>query len=448
MRLVSFNRAYSENRDALSIYFELEYNNIIKIHKTYYEYDEFINYLRNQNNVYQSDYPNVKDSEKEVDFESFCNFLISDKKIQKLSFYYDILKLIDQTRNNRVKDSIEYRNIIENTIEEINSYFYGCTFFINGEINEKDDSVDIIDEKFNIVYPNERNRYDRIVEPSLDNIYADIDNLKLVYRVYDVGQANCSAILSFNEENDYKVVCVFDLGCERRKRKNAALNDMLNKIDASTTIIISHFDSDHYNLIQNKQLPPTVRWLFSSTAPTSKKGSKIFQLLLTLATQKSRTGNIYYYNAPYQLSNYLRIEEKQDNNKDLYQSTVLNANSVISIIETEKNNILIPGDALYHDFPQGVYNTNYTVVLVPHHCCYYPDPSQMDPYTEKLKELVNNNPIGIVQCGNNTYGHANISHLNWYKKYCICNNGKIYDDNKKIINKFGNSNNKYIDFDL
>ena len=338
--------------------------------------------------------------------------------------------------------------INENTINQINDFFNGCTFFNTGEFIERDEIVEIIDRKFDIIYPNENNLNDRL-KPSLDNQYLDIKNLKLRYRVFDVGQANCSAILSFDqEEKDYTVACVFDLGCEKTKRNNTKLKNMIRKIDGSTTIVISHFDSDHYNLIQYTQLPPTVRWLFPSTPPKTKKGFKLFQLLLSIATKKSNTGKLYIYDGPYHLTNYLRIEEKQDNTKDLYQSTVLNANSVISIIETNKNRILIPGDALYHDFPQGVFNTYYTVVLIPHHCCYYPSPLSGDSYADIINKIVNNETIGIAQCGSNTYGHANISHLSWYKKWIICSGGTIYDDMKNVLQKFGVSKNTYIDFDI
>lgn len=442
MNLVNF-KYYSTGRNALSLYFELEFDNRIKIHKTYYEYDGFISYLINQNDYY----PNIRDSEKEVDFEYFCNLLISDDAIKRLTFYKEIINLIEKIDSNRFIKQNEYSIEIESTIDIINNYFYGCTFFDNGKIIEKDESVDLIDEKFSIVYPTEFNKDDRIMEPALYDDYLNIDNLNLKYRVFDVGQANCSAILNFDGENNYKVACVFDLGCEKEKRNNYALNDMLNKIDYSTTIIISHFDSDHYNLIQYNQLPPTVRWLFSSTPPKTVKGHKIFQLLLTEATKKTYSGKVYSYNAPYRLSNYLRIEEKQDNTKDLYQSTVLNANSVISILETRKNNILIPGDALYHDFPKGVFTTNYSVVLIPHHCCYYPSPGKRDSYANIIRQIVKYDPVGIAQCGKNKYGHANISHLNWYKNRIIWNEGKIYDDFKEIIS-FGNTNDSYIDFDL
>ncbi len=433
--LIIFNKLYSGKRNALSLYFELEFDNIIKIHRTYFVYNSFISYLKNQDNFY----PDIRDSELEVNIDDLYRLLNSDKTINKLTFY-DQIKLLFINSTNEPD--------LEQFVNRLNDLFYGCTFFDSGHIVEKDKSMEIIDNLFNIVYPTEENRYDRL-EPRLDDKYANIEDLRLKYRVFDVGQANCSAILSFDENGiDYKVACVFDFGCEKTKRNNVQLKDMIKNIDDSTTIIISHFDSDHINLIQYNRLPPTIRWLFSSTPPKSKKGYKLFQLLLSIATRKSSSGNIYIYDAPYRLSNYLRIEEKQDNSKDNYQSTILNANSVISIIETNKNRILIPGDALYHDFPQGVFNTDYTVVLIPHHCCYYPSPNSRDCYTNIINTIVSNTTIGIAQCGNNTYGHANVSHLSWYKNNYICDGATIYDNLKNPIKKIGMSKNRYIDFDL
>ena len=443
MKLFCYYRGYSDQRDTMSVYFEYKNRNI-EVHRTYYIYKQF---MRNFFSPEKARI-DIKDSIKifspqsfyefyeminEFDFVQLSNRINGNNRwrnafgnIENYEIEEDNWKLSDLKHRLRSCFESESFDQIEKIVDELNLLFYGYTLQNGGTLFGKDQQIIsnvnfCFEEAFGDGYS------DNVEEkPELPEVYQGYD-LDLFLRVYKVGQANCSALINKRADDDYDVISVFDLGCDRGNRNNRELINMVNKIDERTTIIISHFDSDHFNYIPYINPTNTKRWIFSENPPSSKKAYAVFQLLLSIAAGKSKNGTIYRYRPPYALSRYLTIDQKTDNSKDPNNSTLINANSIVSIINYNKK-VLIPADALYKDFRKtATSNAPYNYVLIPHHGCYYPRTSGC------IRALLNDDTVGILCSGKNSFHHASSSHLSNYPMVWCFNDASFYDDCKNSI---------------
>lgn len=417
MMLFCYYKVFSKDRDTMSVYFEYKNGNI-EVHRTYYIYEQFMNNFSSFEKAEfdMSDSVNaysIQEFLKMIEAFDFVNF--SNKTNGHEHDAFDNNKA-DLEKDNQtllgLRDRLLYnfdgenQDQIADIVDELNLLFYGYTLKNCGRLFEKDQRIiNHVDACFRDAFGDDY--WGDVVEtPELPADYLR-DDLNLSLRVYKVGQANCSALINKRDE-DYDVISVFDLGCDYNNRKNAELADMVNKIDDNTTIIISHFDSDHFNYFPYINPNKTRRWIFPEDPPKGKKAYAVFQQLLSIVGGKSKTGTVYRYKTPYSLSNYLTIDQKTDRSKDPYNSSLINANSIVSIINRTKK-VLIPADALYLDFRNTVTaSAPYDYILIPHHGCFYPSQSSC------INRLIKNDTIGILCSGKNRYGHASISHLSNY----------------------------------
>ena len=408
-RLLNYN---NPNLDTVSVYFE-KINKSVKailFLTNKKQFDGLIEgYNFNSNQYLQIEYESVNFSPEEIvillkNFEGIIDF------DYKEFLHIDNLEiLVDKL--NKVFDCYEY-SVTENEIYK-NEQLYN---FITRKIDKYYEFLDIKEKP----------------EFSLQD---SEDTENLVLRIFDVGQANCSALIKLNNNDTIeKVICVFDIGCQKEKRLNTKLNDMLNHISNESTIIISHFDSDHFNNYKSIKLNVTNRWLFPEHRPEKYRASKLYDALLAIASKKSFSGSVYSYSTPYKLSPYLTIYQNNLGKKDPYQSTDENANSIVCKISLNEKRALIPADALYKEFHKDIFDQPYDLVIVPHHCCEYSSKESSSLEIQNIfRSLVKNDTQAVVMCGKNTYGHANNSHLSWYSNSYFFSDSKIYDDSKRVI---------------
>ena len=427
-KLISFNRFFSGKRDTISLFFQYAGDNLIKVNKFYYKSETFILFLKNGFGL-DSDinYSNLRVSSFVIDRDKFLNSV--NELAQSISHFYpekarEIVEFINSYRhlefNNETDEEIESTE--EDLLLRLNRIVKGYQFSLTGDnqphyfnnnlINELDRTIEIV--------PHTQFPDDVAIPACLPKEYQDVDNPELFeFRVYSVGQANCSALIKYKsvEKSDYDVIAVFDFGLEGLK-KNRELENMIRKIDDRTTIVISHFDVDHINNIGRFELKTTCRWLFPEHEPTSQEGNLLYHELIRIASKKSISGtHVFSYKAPFSLSSYLRINQNTGKKKDYrYQSTLINAQCIISSLNINGKNVLIPADALYRDFPDDVFLLQYNYVLIPHHGCRYESPISHSHYSDNISKIVSSNPIGVLLSGRAgaKHGHANTNHLKWY----------------------------------
>ena len=438
-KITSYSLRWSNGCDCLSLYFEYIGSKQIQINKFYYNSESFISFLNENSFRERKNYGAIKTSSYTVEFHEFAESILYLSR----SLWYEypnkteaLIHHLDRLRMHIEVDQ-EQEEDIEAIIGDINQTLLG---YQRRFVRQFDEQIHYFNRQLeealehNIeLVPYVGNEDNCRIPACMPEEYRLIDNPELFeLRVYSVGQANCSALIKYkdNLKKDYNVVVVFDFGLESRKR-NSKLKEMINKIDENTTIIISHFDLDHINNIENFELYRTCRWLFPEHEPRTKQANLLYHDLIKTASQKSINGRqVFSYKAPYSLSNYLRINQNTDKhiNDRKYQSTLANAQCIISSLCINNTNVLIPADALYRDFPDDVFNYRYDYVLIPHHGCKYGDPSSVDPYFDKIRAIVNNDVKGVVMCGKggDRHGHANTTHLRWYNDVCAFSDAHFY----------------------
>lgn len=310
--------------------------------------------------------------------------------------------------------------------EGLNKAFFGYAYFPADHAFKEDASAHLFND-----YEDAISEGRALVRPVVEETITETPHLYEL-RVYSVGQANCSALIRYVDETkqDYSVVVVFDFGCANRKRGNPDLREMISKIDRDTTIVISHFDNDHFNNITELDLSKTMRWVFPNCLNyNAVRANKMFQALMAIARKKTSNGSIMVLRTPHALSEHIRLYQNQDpNHMDSFQSTPSNACSLVATIKSGTLSILLPADALYEEFPNEVLEDTFDWVLVPHHGCKYRGRSYSSGAINRL--LGRRHVKGVVQCGKNKYGHANVNHLSWYSNVSYFYGAVFYDDDK------------------
>ncbi len=433
-KLTSLNKKMCENRDALSLFFDVSDNNMIRVHRQFFIHNQYRQFLLSP--IINIDSLDLKETINEISYEGFVkllNQLISTdhRNSDEYLFFSELREKMGNGVVINAKDDIE----IENAISSINNIFAKYYYSINDKTFYKDiDNYDAANGMCNYSAYD----YDDFNEECKPEVFINDDELSLYeFRIYNVGQANCSALIKYvdEEHSDYKIIVVFDFGY-KKKRNNQSLDEMIKRIDENTTMVISHFHSDHINIITNHLMMHTNRWVFPDYPPTSVIGNKIFTTLLKVARGKTSSGILYRFPTPFNFSDNLTIDQYSGITKgDAHQSSLMNSKSLTCKLSIGNKDILIPGDALYEEIGDGLIlknNKKYDYILIPHHGCKYFGKSSIDP-TLKIRCFVGDETVGYVQCGKNSYGHANINHLSWYSEINSFDHSNFYDDFKNVV---------------
>ncbi len=447
INLFGFGKLYTKERDSLSLFFEYDRESSdINIYKVFYKNAEFLELFYGENAIEKLD---MYETKYIVSLETLINSLkfLLDRQyvfIQKPELVYNLERLL-----NRYVEAFEElsANEIDAFVNDLNDCFYPYRLSLTERSLVDDEIHNVIEDIINTIPFNPNHMDDFFDEclPVMERI-PDEESNKYEFRVFNVGQANCSALIKYTDDNKekYRVVAVFDLGCQKRYRSNRKLEEMISKIDSNTTIIISHFHSDHYNNIINHCNIDTNRWVFPKCDPSRHKAYKMFQALLLKAKNKTNSGTVYTFKAPYSFSSNLTIHQHLGIPRDSYQNgDIVNAESLVCELRLANKSILIPGDALYEEYDSINPVLPFDYILVPHHCCCYSSPEATPPGS-KIFSIIGKNTVGIVNCGENKYGHANLSHLSWFggNSYLFLGS-TIYDDKKR---PFAVSKEKGVDY--
>lgn len=424
-------------RDSISFYFEQSEDNSdnnrkFTIFRIYYNYDEYKKIIKNEFLDIDKEKINIKASPFEV-----SKIQLNDL-IEYLIYSNDEISMI---LRKEVSINQNFSNLSDDeVVEYLNLIFYKVYYDCKKARFIPDDTFENVDALYTKCIEN--NNIDNDYRPN--SYMNDFDGSNTyALRVYNVGQGNCSAIIKYTDKakSDYDVIMVFDFGLENGKN-NSDLNEMISKINHQIIILISHFDIDHINNVVNRLDLMTPWWIFPEYHGEGIKANKFFAVLLKVASKKTFSGIVPKYDGFLNLSTNIKIYQTKGK-MDPNQSTKANAECLVSIILTNRNNVLIPADSLYQEYDPRIFENHYDYVLIPHHCCKY-DTSLING-DKKIDNIIGSNTKGIVLSGKNDYGHANNNHLLRYPKQILFSSTKIYDDNKiditsksKIFGLLGN----------
>lgn len=425
-QLFGYVKNLCKDRDSLSLFVEYigDYN--VRIHRQYYNHDQFSSFLfYGDNNQIKID---LKDSVCDVHFKYFLKLLNrlvekEDSFVTQDSFYRKLKSALEENYPFETDHENEFESRVEEFLNKINDVFTQYYFSISDKTFHEDEAVySRINTLIELIDYNPDEHYEdfrKIDRPEIEEI---TDNGRFEIRIYNVGQANCSALIKYLDDSktNYKVIMVFDFGFQKKNGKNSALEEMISKIDSQTTILISHFDSDHINNIAN-HTNLSNRWIFPNYEGKKKRALKTFQVLMQVAKKKTLSGTVYRFPIPFNLSPNISIHQYTGVTKgDSFQSTLMNSQCLVCKISANGKDILIPADALYEEFGDELVleNKQYDYIIVPHHGCEYVSASSAIT-TLKIRKIIGEDTVGYVMCGKNTYGHANEDHLSWFKNSSI-----------------------------
>ena len=234
-----------------------------------------------------------------------------------------------------------------------------------------------------------------------------------VFRMYNVGQANMSALLFGDEKFP---AMIFDLG--KSRKCNEAIDLLQNRLPASgsgrtTTIVVSHFDNDHINMAG--YIPYEGRSL-QLLCPEFLHQSDIYKPSIQLLFYRIiRNGNMACVFLNDRLINqitrqYVTFLQGSKTKRDRNQSTDENSHGLITLLSINGKKVLVPGDVLYEDIFTRIpspLDPNY--VIIPHHACKYLD--KIDQSILDLSRLEES----FTFCGpHGGFHHPNKTHFEQY----------------------------------
>ena len=450
--LIQYFKLMCGKRDALSLFVEYCGDNKIRVHRQFYVHSQFETFMTSDHHDFRS--LNFRDATGDIDIAEFSKLLFKltkkrDKTKDDEAFVDELSKiLVNSYLFERFDDN---EQIIENILDRLNDVFCKYYFSINDNSFHYDNYVyNRVNLLLDSVPYNSEIHFDDYEEGCKPAIEPILENELHELRIYNVGQANCSALIKYTDTNkkDYKVIIVFDLGFQRRFCCNKALEEMINKIDFDTTILISHYDNDHINNIADHLYLTTYRWIFPNYDGRGKKALKTFQMLLKVAVKKVGSRTIYNFPTPFNFSPNISIHQYSGKRiGDSYQSTLMNSKCLVCKLSIGGKDILIPADALYEEYGDELVLPNgkkYDYIFVPHHGCKYVAKALAGP-SLKIWNFIDDNTIGVVMCGKNNYGHANIDHLSWFSFRNIHSfeGAFCYKDAKSVIASIGDIDGEY-----
>lgn len=352
--LIQHIKSICENRDALSLFVEYCGDNQIRVHRQFYNYNQFVTFfIENDPNTNQLDH---KDVTCDVGFDEFRILLYRlinkrNKNNNDEQFIEELRGVLDRVNSLR---EIENEQSIENFLNTINDIFCKYRFSIVENSFVFDERVyNKVNEVIESIQYNRDIHYEEYHKGCKPEIETVLEKDLYELRIFNVGQANCSALIKYinEEKKDYRVIIVFDFGYQRSAGHNSKLEEMIGKIDCNTTILISHYDSDHINNISSHLYLTTCRWIFPNYDGKGMKALKTFQMLMKVATKKTVSGTVYNFPTPFNFSPNISIHQYSGACKaDAYQSTLMNSKCLVCKLSINKKDILIPADALYEEY--------------------------------------------------------------------------------------------------
>lgn len=171
-------------------------------------------------------------------------------------------------------------------------------------------------------------------------------------------------------------------------------------------IFISHFDNDHINFGKRlfKKDHANIRIFYPALQDLDSLSISAKIFLVGLSFTKYELCPVALYKNENIDLGIVKIFQGVDVGKD-YNSSLSNSKCLIALIKNKKS-ILVPGDALYKNFPIS-YEPNY--LIIPHHGC------KLDPDTYLTNIDISNLEEAFVFCGpNRKYKHANLTHLKYF----------------------------------
>ncbi len=187
-------------------------------------------------------------------------------------------------------------------------------------------------------------------------------------RVYNAGQANCSALFKKDKEEP---IIVFDLGLEA-KTTNPSQKQMIDSMDGNGIVLISHFHYDHYNLYKSLS-PNAMKSIFIvHEFPKVLQGytagftNKLYQNKSSVIQIKDDT---ILKPEDYIDLGILKIAQGLSSKKSKNQNSKENNHSLVSFIKINDNEVILPGDALENEFAIED-NKEFRLGFISHHGCY------------------------------------------------------------------------------
>lgn len=175
-------------------------------------------------------------------------------------------------------------------------------------------------------------------------------------RVFDIGQGDCSALLDQNDE----IFLYVDYGGvidHPDKQDFSKVNDRL-PIDDDKTVVLTHWDWDHYNSARHNGKAKGAQWL----VPRQNIGPSALKLAKTLTNARCWPESQGQAPQRYSVggSHDVQIEKCAPRPKGLNQPEDRNLSGLaVTVIErdgqgSDSRFVLLPGDAPYHKIPSRV----------------------------------------------------------------------------------------------
>lgn len=357
-------------------------------------------------------------------FYNLLNYLKSDFETKIIKKYPKLREVTQKIDRSRFLNILELYNIKvafhpnEQNIDDLNVLLSKKIIFRTNV------GFRVIDQEFiNLLSENEKkvvNKFKINDKKMCNSDFIYKNPLKVKLKIYDVGQANCSSLYI----ND-KLTIFFDLGS--MKYNSILYKDFDNFMDGY--VFISHFDNDHINAYNHfflKKKKRNVKIIFPYEKSIYKLSfnAQIFLFCAYISNYELypvilKENNLKIFNNDF-ITLYQGIYIKSSINK----ITKRNALSLICQIKHNKNSVLIPGDALYDNFPN-YYDINH--IIIPHHGCKY--------NCQKCFTNISENKIlkSFVFCGpSKVYKHPNYDHLKHF-----------YNDKKQVVYRFEYNKRKF-----
>ena len=208
------NKYDSNLYDTISLYFEV-LNNSVKVNVFLTNQHQFMS-LFNQDTKYGNSRKLLIECESVV-FNRYQLFVVCYELSNYSNEFINIIDLI-------------HTETLDDFVNTLNNQFYCVEYSCKEDIFYRNENLkDRIDSKIRNYKESFKN--DIIEKPEFTDELKEAANA-LTLRIFDVGQANCSALVKLDSGGDIeKVISVFDIGCQKDKRLNPELNKMLSMIN-------------------------------------------------------------------------------------------------------------------------------------------------------------------------------------------------------------------------
>ena len=233
--LFQFYQPFCGSRDALSLFVEYLGDNTLRVHRQFYNHSEFSNFFLQERNDYEKmDYRDVTNDISFLEFDNLI-FQIIDNPSFYGEFCYEMRNAVHNIFNLERNDD-EFDTFIENSLNLINDVFCQYFYLLKEKrfVNDNATYSKALRLTETIKAYDENSIDDFSSKPKIDDI---VDGELYELRVFNVGQANCSALIKYNDKSktDFDVVMVYDLGFQSKHHVNKELDKMINKINSDTT---------------------------------------------------------------------------------------------------------------------------------------------------------------------------------------------------------------------